>query len=136
MLFSKNLFENLNTSVCLIYYVASTADSKKCLGDMRILNMVSKSFTCPPIILKIFRSEISTMVEISTNFDLLSIVEFQMYSFILPILQANLGKNLAKMLSNCVICIKSEMWDIRDCGYARVSLGTFGEKVLYRAWIR
>ena len=74
---------------------------------MKILNMVSKNFTCPPIILKIFRPEISMVVEISTDFDLLSIIEFQIYSFILPILQANLGKILAKMLSNCVICIKS-----------------------------
>ena len=70
---------------------------------MKILNMVLKSLTCPPIILKIFRSEISMVVEISTDFDLLSIVEFQIYSFILPILQANLGKILAKMLSNCYI---------------------------------
>ena len=70
---------------------------------MKILNMVSKNFTCPPIILKIFRPEIFMVVEISTDFDLLSIIEFQIYSFILPILQANLGKILAKMLSNCYI---------------------------------
>ena len=97
------------TSVCLIYYVESAADSKKSLGGMKILNMVSKNFTCPPIILKMFRPEISMVVEISTDFDLLSIIEFQIYSFILPILQANLGKILAKMLSNCVICIKSHL---------------------------
>ena len=89
------------TSVCLIYYVESAADSKKSLGGMKILNMVSKNFTCPPIILKNFRPEISMVVEISTDFDLLSIIEFQIYSFILPILQANLGKILAKMFSNC-----------------------------------
>ena len=70
---------------------------------MKILNMVSKNFTCPPIILKIFRPEISMVVEISTDFDLLTIIEFQIYSFILLILQANLGKILAKMLSNCYI---------------------------------
>ena len=67
---------------------------------MKILNIVSKTLTSPPITLKIFRPEISVMVEISTDFDLLTIVEFQIYSFILPILQANLGKILAKMLSN------------------------------------
>ena len=72
---------------------------------MKILNMVSKNFTCPPIILKIFRPEISMVVKISTDFDLLSIIEFQIYSFILPILQANLGKILAKMISNCVIWV-------------------------------
>ena len=89
------------TSVCLIYYVESAADSKKSLGGMKILNMVSKNFTCPPIILKIFRPEISMVVEISTDFDLLSIIEFQIYSFILPILQANLGKILAKFWQKC-----------------------------------
>ena len=91
------------TSVCLIYYAESAADSQKSLGGMKILNMVSKNFTCPPIILKIFRSEISMVVEISTDFALLSIVEFQIYSFILPILQANLGKKMAKILSRRVI---------------------------------
>ena len=70
---------------------------------MKILNMVSKSFTCPLITLKLFWSEISKVVEISTDFDVLSIIEFQIYSFISPILQANLGKILAKMLSNCYI---------------------------------
>ena len=47
----------------------------------------------------IFWTEISMAVEISTDCDLLSIIEFQIYSFILPILQANLGNILAKMLS-------------------------------------
>ena len=56
---------------------------------------------------EIFGSEIYTMVEISTDFDLLSIVEFQIYRFILRILQTNLGKILAKMLSNCLTCITS-----------------------------
>ena len=69
---------------------------------MKILNMVSKNFTCPPIILKIFRPEIFVMVEISNDFNLLGIIEFQIYGFILPILQVNLGKILAKILSNCI----------------------------------
>ena len=99
------------TSVCLIYYVESAADSKKSLGDMKILNMVSKNFTCPPIILKIFRPEITVMVEIFNDFELLGIIEFQIYGFILPILQANLGKILAKIFSNC--------------RYSRVSLSAF-----------
>ena len=51
----------------------------------------------------IFWTEISMAVEISTDCDLLSIIEFQIYSFILPILQANLGKMLAKILWNCYI---------------------------------
>ena len=83
---------NEYTSVCLIYFPESTADSKKSLGDMNIPNTVSKSFNCPPIILKFFRSEISIVIEISVDFNLLGTVEFQIYHFILPILQANLGK--------------------------------------------
>ena len=98
-----------HTSVCLIYFPERATDSKKCLRDMKILNIVSKTLTSPPITLKIFRPEISVMVEISTDFDLLTIVEFQIYSFILSILQANLGKILAKMLSNCVMCRNYEL---------------------------
>ena len=85
-----------DTSVCLIYFPESTADSKKSLGDINIPNTVSKSFNCPPIILKFFRSEISIVIEISVDFNLLGIVEFQIYHFILPILQANLGKKNGK----------------------------------------
>ena len=96
----------ISTSVCLILFPERAADSKKCLRDMKILNIVSKSLTSPPIILKIFQPEISVVVEISTDFDLLTIVEFQIYSFILPILQANLGKILAKIFSDCVISRK------------------------------
>ena len=86
----------LYTSVCLIYFPESTADSKKSLGDINIPNTVSKSFNCPPIILNFFRSEISIVIEISVDFNLLGIVEFQIYLFILPILQANLGKKWRK----------------------------------------
>ena len=68
---------------------------------MKISNIVSKTLTSPPIILKIFQPEIFVVVEISTDFYILTIVEFQIYSFILPILQANLGEILAKMFSNC-----------------------------------
>eukprot|EP00493_Phyllostaurus_siculus_P015796 UN16039 len=39
---------------------------QKCLRDMKIPNIVSKTFTSPPITLKMFRPEISVMVEIST----------------------------------------------------------------------
>ena len=92
----------LRTSVCLIYYPASTPDSKKCWRDMKIPNIVSKTFTSPPIMLKIFRPEISVMVEISTDFDLLGVIEFQIYGSILPVFQANLGKILEKILSSCI----------------------------------
>ena len=68
---------------------------------MKILNIVSDSPTRIPIIPKIFWTEISAMIEISINFDPHAIIEFQIYSFILPILQAILGKNLAKTLWYC-----------------------------------
>ena len=90
-----------STSVCLILFPERAADSKKCLRDMKILNIVSKTLTSLLITLKIFWSEISVVVKIFTDFDLLTIVEFQIYSFILPILQANLGKILAKIHLNC-----------------------------------
>ena len=66
---------------------------------MKIPNIVSKTFTSPPITLKIFRQEMFGIVEISTDLDLLGIVEYQIYGLILPILQANLGKILAKIFS-------------------------------------
>ena len=45
---------------------------------------------------EIFRPKISIMVEISIDFDLLSIVEIQIYTFVLPIIQTNLGKHFGK----------------------------------------
>ena len=92
-----------STSVCLIYFPESTADSKKSLGDINIPNTVSKSFNCPAIILKFFWSEISMVIEISIDFNLLGIIEFQIYHFILPILQANLGKNGKNPFKTCNI---------------------------------
>ena len=92
----KNVDRNENTSVCLIYFPESTADSKKSLRGINIPNTISKSFNRAPIILKFFRSEISMVMEISIDFNLLGIVEFQIYHFILPILQANLGKKNGK----------------------------------------
>ena len=89
---------NFITSVCLIYYAESPDDSKKSLPDMKILNIVSNSPTYVPTIPEIFWAEISAMIEISTEFDPHTIIEFQIYSFILPILQAILGKNVAKTL--------------------------------------
>ena len=46
-----------------------------------------------------FQPEISFIVEIFTDFDLLGIIEFQIYGLILPILQANIGKNIF----NCIM---------------------------------
>ena len=91
------------TSVCLIYYHKSPADSKKSLQDMKILNIVSYSPTRIPIISKVFWTEISAIIEISTNFDRQTIIEFQIYSFISAILQAIIGKKLAKRFEICNI---------------------------------
>ena len=65
---------------------------------MQILNMVSDSSSYVPTIPKIFCTEISAMPEISTDFEPHTIIEFHIYSFILPILEAILGKNVAKTL--------------------------------------
>ena len=45
---------------------------------------------------EIFREKISMVTEISTDLDLLGIIEFQIHRLILPILQVNLGKKLEK----------------------------------------
>ena len=65
---------------------------------MKMLNMVSDSPTYVPTISKMFWPEVSAMPEISTDFDPYTVIEFHIYSFILPILEAILGINLAKTL--------------------------------------
>ena len=44
-------------------------------------------------------AEISTFTEISTHFVSDSIIEYQIFCFISPILHANLGKKVAKCIS-------------------------------------
>ena len=87
-----------NTSVRLIYYTKSPTDSKKSFPDMKYLNIISNSPTHFPNITEISVAEISVATEISNQFDLHTIIEFQIYSLVLPILQAILGKNVAKTL--------------------------------------
>ena len=118
--FSNNtqmFFERLcpylqHTSVCLIYYHKSAADSEKLLPDMKILNVVSNSPTYVPTIPKIFWPEISAMPEISTDFEPHTIIEFHIYGFILPILKAILGKNVAKTLQKFYQYEKSVQTDV------------------------
>ena len=69
---------------------------------MKMLNIVSDSPTYVPTIPKIFWPEISAMSGISTDFDSHTIVELHIYSFVLPILEAILGKNVAKTLQNFI----------------------------------
>ena len=82
------------------------------------MNIEFGSPTCAHSLRKILGPEIFMVVEIFTDFDLLSIIEFQIYSFILPILQANLGKILAKMLSNCYI--------------SKLNIGTWSKSLVFR----
>ena len=84
------------TSVCLIYYQRSAADSKKLLPDMKMLNVVSDRPTYVPTIPTIFWPALSVMPEISTDFAPHNIIDFHIYSFILSILEAILGINVAK----------------------------------------
>ena len=79
---------------------------------MKILNIISNSPTRIPIIPKIFWTEISAMIEISTNFDPHAIIEFQIYSFILPILEAILDKNVAKTIQKFYQYEKSVKTDV------------------------
>ena len=86
------------TSVCLIYCPESVADSKITQPDMKILNMGLDCPTYVPTTTEIFGPEISAMIEISPDSEPHSIFEFHIYGFILPILKAILGKNMAKGL--------------------------------------
>ena len=65
---------------------------------MKILNILSNSPTHIPTMTEILWAEISAATEISTQFDPHIIIEFQIYSLVLPILQAILGNNVAKTL--------------------------------------
>ena len=100
------------TSVCLIYYPESAADSEKLLWDMKILNVVSNSPTYVPTIPQKLRTEIFATPEISTDFEPHTIIEFHIYSFILPILKEILGKNVAKTLQNSYQYEKSVETDV------------------------
>ncbi len=70
------------------------ADSEITRQDMIIRNMVSKSFNYVPYFHKKFWPEISTIIEISIDFDSHTIIEYQIFHVILPILQDNLAKIL------------------------------------------
>jgi len=67
---------------------------------MKILSVVSNSPTYVPTIPEKFWAEMSAMPEISTDFEPHIIIEFHIYSFILPIIEAILGKNMAKTLQS------------------------------------
>ena len=123
----RRCFANI-TSVCLIYFPESTADSKKSLGGKKIPNTISQSFNCAPIILKFFRLEISMVVEISIDFNLLGIIGFQVYCSILPILLKS--GNCEVILPHCVLITQFAIGSghVIKCGrYSDASCERFGE---------
>ena len=61
------------------------------MADMKILKTVSKSPIDVPMIRQKILEEISTIIEISVDFDFSSIIEYQIYSPIFPILQTIFG---------------------------------------------
>ena len=61
------------------------------MTDIRILKPVSKSPIDPPMIPPKILAEISTVIEISDNFDFPPIIEYQIYSPVFPILQTIFG---------------------------------------------
>ena len=67
---------------------------------MKILNMGLDCPTYVPTITETVWPETSAMIEIFTDSEPHSIVEFHIYGFILPILKAILGKNMAKRPEN------------------------------------
>ena len=71
------------------------------------------------------------VIEISIDFNLLGIVEFQIYHFILPILQANLGKKMAKILSRRVIFI-NRIINQKHCMLGNVQLKNKNKKSAFQ----
>ena len=93
MNFTLEMNNILNTSLWLILYAESTADSKITVIDMKIVKPHPKSPTNPPKIHKIFRAEISTVIEISTDFESRTIIEYQIFCVISPIYETILDYN-------------------------------------------
>ena len=61
------------------------------MADMKILKPVSKSPIDAPMIPQKILAEISTIIEISVDFDFPPIIEYQIYSPIFPILHTIFG---------------------------------------------
>ena len=81
------------TSLRLIYCTESTADSKKTRPAMKIMKVVSKTPTNPPMISKIFRVYTYPLIEISTEIDPHDIIEYHIFCSIYPYLGRFLAKN-------------------------------------------
>ena len=79
------------TSVRLIDYTESPADSETMRPDMEIPIVSSKTPTYPPSIPKKCRIYTYPIMEISTDFDSHAIIEYQIFCSIFPILQAIFG---------------------------------------------
>ena len=60
------------------------ADSERTVANMKILKPVSKSPIDAPMIPPKILAEISTIIEISVDFDFTPIIEYQIYSPIFP----------------------------------------------------
>ena len=88
------------TSVWLIKYHKSTANSEITMTDIRILKPVSKSPIDPPMIPEKISAEISVIIEISVILYFFSIIEYQIYSPIFSILQTIFGQNTEKSKKN------------------------------------
>ena len=78
---------------------------------MKILDMGDRP-TYVPTTTEFVWPEIFAMIEISTDSEPHSIVKFHIYGFILPILKAILGKNVAKTLQKFYQYEKSVQTDV------------------------
>ena len=81
-----------HTSVCLIFCPKSTADSEITRPNISKLFTVSKTSTYGMLIPKIFSSEISAIIEISINSALHTIIEYQIFCVISPIVDEDVLK--------------------------------------------
>ena len=80
------------TSVGLIFCPKLTADSEITRPNILKFFTVSKTSTYGMLIPKIFSSEISAIIEISIHSTLESIIEYQIFCVISPIVETNLAK--------------------------------------------
>ena len=81
-----------NSLVRLIFCPKSSADSEISRTDIKITIAQTKSPTYAVMIPKTFLIEISAIIEISTDFVSRLIIEYQIFCFILPIVQGNRGQ--------------------------------------------
>ena len=91
--FSCFLSTTGHTSLGLFYCPKATTDSETIRPDMKKISIGPETPIYALTIPKIFRIYTYPLIEISTIFGSHTIIEYQIFCFIFPILEANLGQN-------------------------------------------